>query len=70
MASWLVMPQPHSTRTSWPGSMYSVCEINPERLLERAEELEQYLEDFPEGCVADAARNELAEIQKAIKLHA
>ena len=50
--------------------MYSVCEINPERLLDRAEELEQYLEDFPDGCVADAARNELEEIQKAIRLHA
>ena len=69
MASWLVIPQPPSTRTSWPGSMYSVF-INPERLLDRAEELEQYLEDFPEGCVADAARNELAKIQKAIRLHA
>lgn len=50
--------------------MYNVCEINPERLLDRAEELEQYLEDFPDGCVADAARNELAKIQKAINLHA
>lgn len=69
MASWLVM-QPPITRTFWPGSMYSVCEINPERLLDRAEELEQYLEDFPEGCVADAARNELEEIKKAIRLHA
>lgn len=50
--------------------MYSVCEINPERLLDRSEELEQYLRDFPDGCVADAARNELAEIQKAIELYA
>ena len=49
---------------------YCLYEINPERLLDRADELEQYLEDFPEGCVADAARNELAEIQKAIKLYA
>lgn len=48
---------------------YSVCEINPEWLLDRAEELEQYLKDFPNGSVADAARNELAEIQTAIRLH-
>lgn len=70
MTSWLVMPQPPSTRISWPGSMYSAVEINPERLLDRAEELKRYLEDFPEGSVAEAARNELVEIQKAIKLHA
>lgn len=49
--------------------MYSVTEINIERLLDRADELEEYIANFPTGSVANAAAQELKEINAAVRFH-
>ena len=37
---------------------------NEERLIDRMEQLREYLHDFPDGLTADAARSELANLEQ------
>ena len=40
---------------------------NEERLLDRIEELHEYLHNFPSGLIADAARYELTNLEQLHK---
>ncbi len=40
---------------------------NEERLIERMEQLREYLYNFPDGLIADAARNELTSLEQLHK---
>ena len=37
---------------------------NEERIIERIAELNEYLSNFPDGLLADFARNEIAQLEK------
>lgn len=37
---------------------------NEERLIDRMEQLREYLHTFPDGMMADAARSELANLER------
>lgn len=44
-----------------------IWNLPSERTLDRIEELKKYLENFPSGMIADAARHELAQLEELAK---